>query len=53
MKEVFVVISILNGYKNIEGVYEDRKRAEEFAARRKADWHFEKHDFRIVSYPLL
>lgn len=53
MENVFVVISILNGYKNVEGVYTDKNKAEEFTKRRKADWHFEKHDFRVVYYPLL
>lgn len=52
MQDVYVVISILNGYKNVEGVYKDRKQAEEFAKRRKADWHFEEHDFRVITYPL-
>lgn len=53
METCYVVISILNGYKNVEGVYTDKNKAEEFAKRRKADWHFEEHDFRIMSYPLL
>lgn len=53
MEACYVVISILNRYKNVEGVYTDKSKAEEFASRRKADWHFEKHDFRVISYPLL
>lgn len=52
MENVYVVISILNGYKNVEGVYKEREKAEAFANRRKADWHFERHDFRVVTYPL-
>lgn len=53
MKDVYVVVSILNGYKNIEGVFERNEDAENFVTQMKGKWGYEKHEFYVCKYPLI
>lgn len=49
---VYLVISILNGYKQVEGVYWSREDANEAAERLLGDWHYKYHNAYVCEYEL-
>ena len=49
---VYVVVSILNGYKNIEGLFACENDARKFKAEKESDWHYENHAFCVCPYML-
>ena len=52
MKSVFIVVSILNGYKNIESVFENRQDAIDCMDLMTDDWHYEFHELAVCEYEL-
>lgn len=49
---VFVLVSVLNGYKNIEGVYSNKALAETAHDELKGNYKFDRHELYICEYKL-
>ena len=50
METVFIVISVLNGYKNIEMVFGNKEVAEGYVKLQKEDPRFSRHEFYVCEY---
>lgn len=50
MSKVFIVMSELNGYKNVEAVYADEDNAFAYRDELENDWHYNRHDLYVVDY---
>lgn len=50
MNVAFIVISILNGYKNIEMVFSNKESAEKFKEEMKAQRVYSRHEFYVLEY---
>lgn len=50
MNSVYIVVSVYNGYKNIEEVFASREDALAFMEKTANDWHYEKHELYVCKY---
>lgn len=50
MDSVFVTITILNGYKNIDGVFAKREDAENRKEEMESSHHFKRHEIYVCEY---
>lgn len=50
MSKVFIVMSELNGYKNVEAVYADKDNAYAHRNELANDWHYDRHELYVVEY---
>jgi hypothetical protein len=52
MWSVFVIVSVLNGYKNIENIYHRRANAEVQLEEMRKDSRYDRHELYICEYRL-
>lgn len=50
MSRVYIVMSELNGYKNVESVYANEDNAWAYRNELANDWHYDRHDLYVVEY---
>lgn len=50
MNTVFIIISILNGYKNVEGVFAEKQDAEKFADDMRNNPKYCEHEIYNCEY---
>lgn len=50
MNSVFIVVTILNGYKNIANVFTSKQDAENHAEHLRNSWAYGKHEIYVCEY---
>lgn len=53
MRCVYVLMSEINGYKNIHNVYKTRENAMKAKYDLESKWNFERHYFYVFEMPIL
>ncbi len=48
----WIVVTVLNGYKNFEAAFKYRSDAERYAASLRDSWHYERHEVYIMEVPI-
>lgn len=50
MSSVHIVMSVYNGYKNVEEVFATKEDAMAFMEKMASDWHYENHTLYVCEY---
>lgn len=49
---VWMVFSVLNGFKNFEAAFHNVRDAERYAAAMRGSWHHERHEIYVMEVPI-